>query len=94
MNIVNEDYTTDTITYVLHSMKAVSGTSENCYFNMGHYLRREYDFYVLQTITFVSAISRTAMFFLEIPDKSTISLYLGYVLVIFVTKSVSPIFLY
>jgi hypothetical protein len=68
MEIVNEDYTTDTITYALHSNKAQSGRSNNCWFNMGHYLRREYDFYRLQPLSFVSAIPKIESFFLEIAD--------------------------
>lgn len=68
MEIVNEDYTTNTITYALHSNKALSGRSNNCWFNMGNYLRREYDYYILQPLSFISAVPSVESFCLEIAD--------------------------
>lgn len=62
MNIVNKNYTTDTIMYAIHSAplnenvrgsyQIVEGNCDDCQIKMGNHLNNNYDYYLLQILTF------------------------------------------
>jgi hypothetical protein len=61
MNIVNKNYTEDTITYALHSINSTNAKPHNALFEMGHHLPQHYEFFNLNVIMFAVPQTKIAV---------------------------------